>query len=143
VFLGTYSPRLDDKGRIAFPAKYRDELAGGVVITKGQEHCLYVFPREDFAVRFAGLSSAPVGSRKVREALRMLAAGAHDDAPDKQGRVIIPAHLRQYAGLGRDVVVVGAMSRLEIWDTQAWTSYQSAKEADFADLDEEVLADLF
>lgn len=143
MFLGTYSPRLDEKGRLALPAKYRDDLAAGVVVTRGQERCLYVFPRAEFAERFAGLSQAPVGSRKVREALRMLAAAAHDDAPDKQGRVTIPAQLRDYAGLGRDVVVVGAMARLEIWDAQAWSAYQEAKEADFADLDEEVLADLF
>ena len=83
------------------------------------------------------------GSRSARELQRMLAAGAHDDAPDKQGRVTLPVHLRSYAGLDRDVAVVGAMSRLEIWDAETWADYQASKEADFSDLDEEVLADLF
>lgn len=143
MFLGTYSPRLDEKGRLAFPAKYRDELAEGVVITPGQERCLFVFPRADFAERFATLISAPVGSRKAREASRMLAAAAHDDVPDKQGRVTVPPHLRTYAGLDRDTVVVGALSRLEIWQAEAWSAYRASKEDDFAEFDEGVLDDLF
>ncbi len=143
MFLGTYAPRLDDKGRVALPAKYREVLADGVVITPGQEHCLFVFSRDGFAERFASLLAAPVGSRKARDATRLLAAAAHDDVPDKQGRVTLPAALRQYAGLDRDLVVVGAMSRLEIWEPAAWASYQSANEADFASLDEGVLDDLF
>jgi MraZ protein len=143
MFLGTYAPRLDDKGRVALPAKYRDVLADGVVITPGQERCLFVFSRDGFAERFASLVAAPVGSRKARDATRLLAAAAHDDVPDKQGRVTLPAGLRQYAGLDRDLVVVGAMSRLEIWEPSAWAAYQSANEADFASLDEGVLDDLF
>jgi MraZ protein len=143
VFLGTYTPRLDDKGRVALPAKYRDVLADGVVITPGQEHCLFVFSRDGFADRFASLVAAPVGSRKARDATRLLAAAAHDDVPDKQGRVTLPAKLREYAGLARDLVVVGAMSRLEIWEPTAWAAYQAANEADFASLDEGVLDDLF
>ncbi len=143
MFLGTYAPRLDDKGRVALPAKYREVLADGVVITPGQEHCLFVFSRDGFAERFASLLAAPVGSRKARDATRLLAAAAHDDVPDKQGRVTLPAALRHYAGLDRDLVVVGAMSRLEIWEPAAWAAYQSANEADFASLDEGVLDDLF
>lgn len=143
MFLGTYAPRLDDKGRVALPAKYRDVLADGVVITPGQERCLFVFSRDGFSERFASLVAAPVGSRKARDATRLLAAAAHDDVPDKQGRVTLPAALRQYAGLDRDLVVVGAMSRLEIWEPSAWAAYQSANEADFASLDEGVLDDLF
>lgn len=143
MFLGTYSPRLDEKGRIALPAKYRDELSAGVVVTRGQERCLTVWTRDEFARRFETLRKASTGSRSARELQRMLAAGAHDDAPDKQGRVTLPVHLRSYAGLDRDVAVVGAMSRLEIWDAETWADYQASKEADFSDLDEEVLADLF
>ena len=120
MFLGTYSPRLDEKGRIALPAKYRDELSAGVVVTRGQERCLTVWTRDEFARRFETLRKASTGSRSARELQRMLAAGAHDDAPDKQGRVTLPVHLRSYAGLDRDVAVVGAMSRLEIWDAETW-----------------------
>ena len=143
MFLGTYSPRLDDKGRLAFPAKYREELAEGVVIVPGQEHCLFVFPRSEFAGRFATLIGAPVGSRKSREASRMVASAAHDDVPDKQGRVTVPAHLRRYANWDREVTVVGALSRLEIWNAPAWETYRASKEDDYAEFDEGVLDDLF
>jgi MraZ protein len=141
--LGTYSPRLDEKGRLALPAKYRETLAEGVVVTPGQERCLFVYSRDTFAERYARLVTAPVGSRKARDATRMLAAAAHDDIPDKQGRVTLPSGLRTYAGLDRDVVVIGALSRLEIWEPSAWTTYHAANEADFAAFDEGVLDDLF
>jgi MraZ protein len=143
MFLGTFTPRLDEKGRLALPAKYREELADGVVVTPGQERCLFVFSRDGFAERFARLLAAPVGSRQARDATRFIAGAAHDDLPDKQGRIFIPAKLRDYAGLDRDLVVVGAMSRLEVWQPSAWVAYQAANEADFATLDEGVLDELF
>lgn len=138
MFLGTYYPRLDEKGRLVMPAKYREDLQGGVVVTRGQERCLYVFTRPEFQARTEDLKRAPVSSRRSREALRMLAASAHDDVPDKQGRLSLPAPLREYAGLDREVAVVGALSRLEIWERQAWEQYQAENEDAFADLDEEV-----
>ena len=123
MFLGTHTPRLDEKGRLILPAKFRDELAGGVVITKGQERCLYVFPAPEFT-RIAGqLRETPMTHKAARAYGRVFFASAHDEVPDKQGRVTIPAHLREYAGLDRDVVVIGASSRVEIWDTAAWESY--------------------
>jgi MraZ protein len=143
VFVGTYSPRLDEKGRLALPAKYRDELASGVVVTRGQERCLYVFTREDFTQRTAALQTAPLSSRDVRIASRMFGAGAHDDLPDKQGRVTLPGALRSYAGLDRDVVVIGAMTRIEIWDPTAWEAFQSEHEQAFAEIDREVMQTVF
>ncbi len=120
MFLGTHTPRLDDKGRLILPAKFRDELAGGVVITKGQERCLYVFTTVEFRKFAEQLESQPVTHMAARTYNRVLFSGAHDEVPDKQGRVTIPAHLREYAGLNRDVAVIGASSRVEIWDQQAW-----------------------
>ncbi|HSK25869.1 MAG TPA: division/cell wall cluster transcriptional repressor MraZ [Jiangellales bacterium] len=143
MFLGTYTPRLDDKGRLFLPAKFRDQLAEGVVITRGQEHCLYVWTRAEF-LRFTDqLRSAPFTHKGARDFSRMLAAGASDDVPDKQGRVTIPPGLRDYAGLERDCAVVGAMTRVEIWDARAWETYQSEKEAMFSDISEEVLPGFF
>ena len=103
VFLGTHTPRLDDKGRLILPAKFRDELAGGVVITKGQERCLYVFPVAEFARIAAQLREQPMTHKAARAYSRVFFASAHDEVPDKQGRVTIPAHLREYAGLDRDL----------------------------------------
>ncbi|WP_219463420.1 division/cell wall cluster transcriptional repressor MraZ [Nonomuraea rhizosphaerae] len=139
MFLGTHQPRLDDKGRLFLPAKYREELAEGLVITKGQERCLYVFPVEEFQRITEALSTAPVTAKAVRDYSRVFFASASDETPDKQGRITIPQGLRQYAGLVRDCVVIGANTRLEIWDAQAWDTYLSAQEQAFADLSEEVL----
>ncbi|TMR20675.1 division/cell wall cluster transcriptional repressor MraZ [Nonomuraea turkmeniaca] len=139
MFLGTHQPRLDDKGRLFLPAKYREELAEGLVITKGQERCLYVFPVEEFQRITEALSTAPVTAKAVRDYSRVFFASASDERPDKQGRITIPQGLRQYAGLERDCVVIGANTRLEIWDAGAWDTYLSAQEQAFADLSEEVL----
>jgi len=139
MFLGTHSPRLDDKGRMFLPAKYREDLADGVVITKGQERCLYVFPAEEFARITEALRAAPVTAKSVRDYSRVFFASASDEIPDKQGRVTIPQGLRDYAGLQRECVVIGANTRLEIWDNAAWTAYLANQEDAFSAASEEVL----
>jgi MraZ protein len=110
-----------------------------LVITKGQERCLYVFPMAEFQRITEALRAAPVTDRALRAYSRVLFASASDEAPDKQGRITIPPPLRTYAGLTRDCVVIGANTRLEIWDAQAWESYLEAEEPAFADLSEEVM----
>jgi MraZ protein len=139
VFLGTHSPRLDDKGRLFLPAKFRDELAEGIVITKGQERCLYVFPMAEFQRVTAAMSQAPVTQKAVRDYSRVFFASASDEVPDKQGRITVPPALREYAGLSKDCVVIGANTRVEVWDRQAWESYLADREQAFAELEEEVL----
>ncbi len=139
MFLGTHSPRLDDKGRLFLPAKYRDELANGLVLTKGQERCLYVFPVAEFGRLTEALREAPVTAKAVRDYSRVFFASASDEIPDKQGRVTIPPSLREYAGLARDCIVIGANTRLEIWDAAAWSSYLEQQEDAFSDASQEVL----
>jgi MraZ protein len=139
LFLGTHAPRLDEKGRLFLPAKYRDELAGGVVITKGQERCLYVFPAEEFARISEALRTSAVSSKAARDYSRVFFASASDEVPDKTGRITVPAPLRTYAGLDRDCVVIGANTRLEIWDAQAWETYLAAQEDAFSEAEQEVL----
>src|SRR5499433_120509 len=139
MFLGTHSPRLDDKGRMFLPAKYREDLADGVVITKGQERCLYVFPAEEFARITEALRAAPVTAKAVRDYSRVFFASASDEVPDKQGRITVPSALRAYAGLQRDCAVIGANTRLEIWDAQAWETYLAEQEDSFSGAAEEVL----
>ena len=138
MFLGTHTPRLDEKGRLFLPAKYRDEVAGGVVLTKGQERCLFVFTAAEFAKRAEQLQSAPLSAKTARDYSRQFFGSAYDDTPDRQGRITVPPGLRTYAGLERDCVVVGANTRLEIWDAAAWQAYESEQEQAFADLAEEV-----
>ena len=143
MFLGTYAPKLDEKGRIILPAKFRDELSSGVVITRGQERCLYVFSTREFEELHDKIRQAPVTSKQARDFLRLFLSGANQETPDKQHRVTIPAGLRDYAGLGRDLTVIGAGNRAEIWDTAAWNKYYEAAESDFADTSEEVIPGLF
>jgi MraZ protein len=139
MFLGTHTPHLDDKGRLILPAKFRDELAGGVVITKGQERCLYVFTSAEFGRIADQLHEQPVTHKAARAYSRVFFASAHDEVPDRQGRVTIPAHLRDYAGLGRELVVIGASSRVEVWDRQSWETYLAESEDAFSDIEEGVL----
>ncbi len=139
MFLGTHTPRLDEKGRLILPAKYRDELAGGVVITKGQERCLYVFPLEEFGRVTEAMRTAPVTRKDLRDYSRVLFASAFDEVPDKQGRITVPPSLRTYAGLERDCVVIGANTRMEIWDAGAWDIYLASQEEAFSEASQEVL----
>lgn len=143
MFLGTHLPRLDDKGRLILPAKFRDQLAAGVVVTRGQERCLYVFPAAEFERMHEQLRQAPVTSKEARDYLRVLLSGASDEVPDKQGRVTVPSALRGYAGLGRDVAVIGAGARVEIWDAGAWAAYLQEQEPAFATTAQEVVPGLF
>lgn len=143
MFLGTYSPKLDEKGRLILPAKFRDQLADGVVLTRGQERCIYVFSTAEFEGFHDRIRQAPVTSKQARDYLRLLLSGAHAETPDKQGRVTIPMQLRQYAGLERELAVIGAGSRAEIWGAKAWETYVHDKEAAFAETAEEVIPGLF
>jgi len=143
VFLGTHTPRLDDKGRLFLPAKFRDRLASGLVITRGQERCLYVFPMDEFVRVAETMRNAPVTSKSVRDYLRVFLSGASDEQVDKQGRMSIPPVLRTYAGLDRELAVIGAGERVEIWDAGAWQTYLAASEQAFAEQAEEVVPGLF
>ncbi len=131
MFLGTHSPRLDDKGRLILPAKFRDQLAEGVVITKGQERCLFVFTAADFAAKAA--AAPPPETRAGRDHQRLLFAGASDEVPDRTGRISLPANLRTYAGLDRDCVVTGVNDRLEIWDADTWRAYEAERDQAYAE----------
>jgi MraZ protein len=143
LFLGTHQPRLDDKGRLFLPARFRDDLAAGLVITRGQEHCLYVFPAAEFSRVYEKMRETPVSNKLARNYIRVFLSGASSETPDKQGRVTVPQSLRDYAGLSKDCVVIGAGARLEVWDAQAWETYLAANETAFAEQSEEVLPGLY
>lgn len=139
MFLGTHTPRLDEKGRLFLPAKFRDKLASGLVMTRGQEHCIYIFTTERFQEFTAELQSSPITRLEARSFQRVMLSGATDEIPDKQGRVTVPALLRQYAGLDRDCTVVGVGDRVELWDTVRWEQFVAAAEEEFAARSEEVM----
>lgn len=143
MLLGTHAPKLDEKGRVILPAKFRDELQGGLVVTRGQDRCLFVFSTTEFALVHDKIRQAPVTSAEARNYLRVFLSGASDEQPDKQGRITIPAALREYAGLGKDLVVIGVGTRAEIWDATAWNEYLAKQENSFANVAEEVIPGLF
>ena len=127
MFLGTHTPRLDEKNRLILPAKFRDALSSGLVMTKGQDRCLVIWTREGFSDYAESLRTGTQTTERTRAYTRVLFASAFDDVPDK------------YAGLDRDCVVVGADTRIEIWDAVAWESYLSGTEQSFVELDGEVV----
>lgn len=143
MFLGTHMQRLDDKGRLILPAKFREELAGGLVLTRGQEHCLTLFSAREFETIHEKLRTAPMTSKDARDYLRVFLSGASAEQPDKQGRITIPQILRKYAGLERELAVIGLGNRVEIWDAPTWESYLNETEQGFAERTDEVIQGVF
>jgi MraZ protein len=143
MLLGTHAPRIDEKGRLVLPAKFREDLSAGVVLTKGQDRCVVVWPADEFSQYAARLNEASRSNAAVRSYMRVLFSSAFDQKPDKQGRISVPAGLREYAGLDRDVVVAGNGSTAEIWDESDWAQYLAAQEQSFAEIGEEVVPGLF
>lgn len=139
MFLGTHLQRLDDKGRLILPAKFREELANGLVLTRGQEHCLTLFSAREFESVHEQMRAAPMTSKDARDYLRMFLSGASAEQPDKQGRITIPQILRQYASLDRDLAVIGMGNRVEIWDAPTWERYLTETEQGFAERTDEVI----
>lgn len=142
MLLGTHTPRLDDKGRLVLPAKYREELAPGVVLTKGQDRCVVLWPAAEFAAYAARIDEASRSNASARAYLRVLFSSASDQVPDRQGRITVPADLREYARLSGDIVVAGNGSTAELWSPPAWQEYLAEQERIFAGLDEEVVPGL-
>ena len=120
MLIGEYQHTLDPKGRVNFPARLRESLGSTFIITKGLDNCLYVYSMEDWKVLEDKIRALPMS--KSRNLQRFFFAGAAEAEPDKQGRVLIPAHLREYAGLTKDVTVIGASVRAEIWDSERYQS---------------------
>ena len=143
MFLGTYEPKLDDKGRVILPARFREDMEGGIVLTRGQEHCIYAFPAQDFEQMTVELRRAPLSSKQARDYVRVLLSGAYKEVPDKQGRITLPPDLRKYAGLDRELTVIGAGSRAEIWNSQAWNDYLSVQEDVFSQTENEIIPGMF
>ena len=137
-FLGTHTPRLDDKGRLVLPAKFREKLAAGLVLAKGLDRAIVIWPADEFASYAQELNDAARSDPRMQAYARVLFSGASDEIPDRQGRITVPPALREYAGLDRDVVVVGKGPTAEIWDAATWAAYLAEQEQVYSGLSEGV-----
>ena len=137
MFIGTSYPKLDDKFRLILPAKFRERLAGGVVLTKGQENCVIILPRAEYEARAESLfGGAPVGTPRSRSLNRHFFGDADEQMPDGQGRILITQALRDWADLGRDLVVAGVGRHIEIWNPEKRAAYMNAGAEEFANFSE-------
>lgn len=128
MLLGEYQHSVDEKGRMAVPAKFRKSLAGGVVVTRGMEKCLYLYPVEEWAKFAEKLAKLPLNQADSRAFSRLMLAGASHAGIDSQGRILLPDYLRSYAGIMSKAVVVGLYNRAEIWDEGRWQEYRADAE---------------
>ncbi|MBI5405140.1 MAG: division/cell wall cluster transcriptional repressor MraZ [Candidatus Kerfeldbacteria bacterium] len=136
MFIGEYHHAVDDKGRIAVPVKFREDIGRSVVVTRGLDACLFVYTQTEWKDLADRLAKLPLAKANTRAFARLMLAGAMELEVDRQGRVILPDYLRKYAGLKKKVVVAGLLNRLELWDEATWTKYQAGTERDAGDIAE-------
>lgn len=136
MLVGEYQHTLDPKGRLVLPAKFRDHFSDGCVITKGQERCLFVFPLEQWSQEEARVRSLPRTDSRARAFARSFFASADSQVPDKQRRVVINTKLQEFAGLGKDVTVIGMSDRIEIWNTETWEAMSSEVDDFYSGIEE-------
>lgn len=123
MLMGEYAHSLDSKGRLILPAKFREELGEFFIATKGLDNCLFLYGKDEWAILEGKLKQLPLAKPEARAFVRFFFAGAAELDCDKQGRFLLPPNLREYAGLEKDVVLIGVSNRIEIWDRQAWDNY--------------------
>ena len=138
MFIGEYRHSIDEKGRLALPAKFRGKLSDGVVITKGLDNALVIYTKEEWENIASDIAKMPYTQGNARAFSRMMLAGANDLKLDGQGRINIPQNLREFAGLKTNAVVVGVYSRIEVWDIKVWEEYQAKIEKDSGQIAEQL-----
>ncbi len=137
--MGEYQHTLDDKGRMIVPVKFREPLGSSFVMTRGLDKCLFVYPQSEWEILEAKLKSLPMTRADARSFVRFFFSGATECELDKQGRVLISASLREYAGLQREAVVIGVSNRIEIWSQETWASYSEQAAESFAEIAEKLV----
>ena len=128
MLLGEYQHNLDSKGRVAIPAKFKEELAAGAIITRGIDNCLFVFANKEWDELAKKLTALPLAQANSRAFVRLMLAGAMDVQLDSQRRILIPDYLRKYADLKKKVTIAGLNNRVEIWDAGRWSEYKKKTE---------------
>jgi len=139
MFMGEYQHGLDAKGRLIIPAKFREELGEGAVITRGLDNCLFLFPKAEWTILEEKLKTLPLTKRDARQFVRFLFSGATECELDKQGRINIPQNLREFASIEKDAVVIEVSSRVEIWSKERWESYVDDAQESFEEIAENIV----
>lgn len=138
MFIGEYQHLIDDKGRLAIPAKFRGELKRGGIVTRGLDHCLFVFEKKEWVMLAGRIKTLPISQANSRAFSRLMLSGAMEVDLDVQGRINLPDYLRSYAGLKKQAIVAGLYNRLEIWDEENWKRYKDKTEASSDDIAEKL-----
>lgn len=138
MFIGEYSHLIDNKGRLAVPAKFRKELAAGAVVTRGIDDCLFLYSMKEWKVLAEKLAALPISQKNTRAFSRLMLAGAMDVQLDGQGRIILPDYLRKYASLKKKIIIAGLFNRLEVWDETKWNSFKKGAERKSSDIAEQL-----
>ncbi|MDP3729844.1 MAG: division/cell wall cluster transcriptional repressor MraZ [bacterium] len=136
MFIGEYQHLIDDKGRLAVPAKFRTALKSGAVVTKGLDQCLFMFTKKEWTEIAKKISALPFSQANSRAFARHMLGGAMEVDLDVQGRILLPDYLRQYAGLHKQSIIAGLYNRLEIWNEERWKGYKQKTEASSDDISE-------
>ena len=129
MFIGEFSHNVDEKGRVAIPAKFRGKISGGAIITRGLDKCLFVFTKTDWEKLAGKLIELPLAQANSRAFVRLMLSGASDVKLDIQGRILVPDYLRKYASVKKAVKVIGVYNRMEVWDEKNWEAYKSKTES--------------
>ena len=138
MFIGEHLHTIDSKKRIAIPSKFRKEIGKSVVITRGMDECLVVYPLEEWKILADKLSKLPISQKEARRFARIILGGATKVELDKLGRILIPDYLKEYAGLNKNVVITGLYNRLEIWDKHKWETYRKKAEREVSSIAEKL-----
>ena len=125
MFIGEYQHSIDDKGRVIMPSKFREDLGDKFFITKGMDNCFFVFPQEEWDRIDEKITALQLADKRVRGLLRLFYLGVIDGSLDKQGRILLPNNLREYAGITKNVVIIGVSKKIEIWDKEKWEEYNN------------------
>lgn len=138
MFIGEYTHSIDIKGRLAVPAKFRDALKSGAIVTRGLDHCLFLYEKSQWEIFAKKIIALPVAQSNARAFNRLMLAGAMEVELDVQGRILLPNYLREYSGLKKLAVVAGLYDRIEIWDEASWQAYKAKTEASGDDIAEKL-----
>jgi len=139
MFMGEFLHTIDKKGRLIIPARLRDSLGEKFITTKGLDNCLFLYPQNEWLNFEEKLKKLPVSQPNARAFVRFFFSGATECEIDKLGRILLPANLREYATLEKDVMIVGVMNRIEVWDAAKWNNYSAQAESNYEEAAESLV----